>query len=183
MKALILDGSRKGESGLSVGRSAFEQELRRRNYDVETMVLRDVNVAPCKGCFGCWTATPGMCVTADSGREIARKTIGSDLVVMLTPVTFGGYSSELKKVLDRTICLALPTFTTVDGITRHEMRYSRYPKMIMAGFLEKEDPKGEGIFRKLIECNAKNFHASFFRGDVFVGFDPEATRRKVSVLL
>jgi multimeric flavodoxin WrbA len=183
MKALVLDGSRKNQEGSSVCRSVFEQQLRQRAYEVETLVLRDLEIAPCKGCFGCWTTTPGICLTNDPGRELARRVIGSDVVVMLTPVTFGGYSSELKKVLDRIICLALPTFTTVDGVSRHEMRYSRYPRMIVAGILEKEDPRGEEIFRKLVAHNGKNFYSSSFQGDVFIGDDRNEVARKVASLV
>ena len=35
-------------------------------------------------------------------------------MVLLTPITFGGYSSEIKKAMDRSICLVLPFFRRVE---------------------------------------------------------------------
>ena len=86
-----------------------------------------MEIRPCIGCFGCWVQTPGECLIDDAARQIAPAIIGSDLVIYLTPVTFGGYSSELKKALDRCICLILPFFTKIDGEMHHKPRYDRYP--------------------------------------------------------
>jgi len=49
------------------------------------------------GCFGCWNKTPGTCVMKDDSAKIAKAVVNSDLLIFLTPITFGGYSSELKK--------------------------------------------------------------------------------------
>jgi multimeric flavodoxin WrbA len=45
--------------------------------------------------------TPGECVIKDAGCDVARDVSHSDLVILLTPMSFGGYSSELKKAVDR----------------------------------------------------------------------------------
>jgi len=45
----------------------------------------------------------------------------SELVVLLTPITFEGYCSELKKAVDRVIPLILPYFLFV----RHEVHHIR----------------------------------------------------------
>jgi multimeric flavodoxin WrbA len=38
--------------------------------DVLLFKLRELAIAPCTGCFGCWTRTPGECVVEDSARDI-----------------------------------------------------------------------------------------------------------------
>lgn len=183
MKALILNGSRRNENDLSVFRSLVENELKNRGYAVEALLLHTMEIAPCKGCFGCWTTTPGVCTTDDAGRAVVRRIFASDWTVMLTPVTFGGYSSELKKALDRIICLISPLFVKVNGSVRHRMRYDRYPKILVAGVLEKDNPQSEAIFRALVERNARNLHSTSFLGDVFVGYDERRAEQKFSALL
>jgi multimeric flavodoxin WrbA len=101
MKALLLDGSRDNESDLNAIKNTFQKELRSKGWDVEAIMLKTLDISPCNGCFKCWIKTPGICITNDVAREVSRKFVQSDLVVLLTPVTFGGYSSELKKALDR----------------------------------------------------------------------------------
>lgn len=81
--------------------------------------LREMKLAHCLGCFNCWVKTPGMCVEADAGRDIAKAVIRSDVAVLLTPVTFGGYSPELKKTFDRFIQLISPFFQMDHGEVHH----------------------------------------------------------------
>jgi len=95
----------------------------------------------------------------DSAREIARRFIQSDLVVFLTPLTFGGYSSGLKKALDRIICLVSPLFMRIDGEVHHRPRYERYPRLLGLGVLRQADDESEGIFHTLVSRNAINMHA------------------------
>ena len=83
--------------------------------------------------------------------------IGSDVLVLLTPVTFGGYSSEIKKAMDRSICMVSPFFRRVDGEVHHKLRYRRYPALAAVGVLHEPDEEQERIFGTLVERNALNF--------------------------
>jgi multimeric flavodoxin WrbA len=94
MKALVLDGSREGDSLTAVAVLGMHSALAARGTEVELVKLREVSIAPCTGCFGCWTKTPGVCVIVDSGREAARKVVQSDLIIYLTPSTFGGLGAD-----------------------------------------------------------------------------------------
>lgn len=100
-----------------------------------------------------------MCKTRDAARDVAAEMIASDLVVLLTPVTFGGYSSHLKKALDRSICLVSPFFTRIDGEVHHRRRYARYPALLGVGWLPEPDLEEERIFGSLVARNALNLHA------------------------
>jgi multimeric flavodoxin WrbA len=102
MKALVLNGSENEESTVNTVSDYLVDSLRRDNHKVEVMVLRNEKIAPCLGCFGCWIKTPGKCVINDAGSELPAKIIQSDFVFLLTPVTFGMYSSQLKKALTDT---------------------------------------------------------------------------------
>ena len=116
-------------------------------------------IAYCLGCFECWTKTPGLCRIDDSGREVVESIIGGDLAIYLTPITFGGYSSELKKALDRSIGLISPFFTRIDGEVHHRARYDHYPSIFGVGVLPAPHPAQEQIFATLVGRNAINMHA------------------------
>ena len=184
MKALIFDGGRKGETALDPIRGVVEKEMSDGGWEVETLPLRDMDIAPCTGCFKCWTKTPGICVIDDTGREVTRKLVRSDLLIILTPVTFGGYSSEVKKALDRSLGWMLPYFTKVQGQTHHKPRYKRYPDLLAIGTVPQHDEELETLFRDLVDRNAINAHSpNHVSGVITEGSDPEEVRERVHDLL
>ena len=159
MKALIYDGSHAGDAMAARVEQAVRGQLPSRGWEVETIVLREQRIGNCAGDFFCWVRSPGLCNTHDDNRVIAAKMVHSDLLVYLTPVTFGGYSSALKRMVDHQIQNILPFFTTVEGETHHQKRYPVYPDMLVAGWLGQPDPKREAIFQHLAQRNALNMHA------------------------
>jgi hypothetical protein len=159
MNALILDGGRHGALPTAPAHAAVAQALAQAGWHATTIVLREQKIAYCLGCFHCWTKTPGLCRIDDDGRNVTAAMLANDLVVYLTPVTFGGYSSELKKAVDRSICLVSPFFTRIDGEVHHRPRYAGYPSLLAVGVLASPDPIQEQLFARLIERNALNLHA------------------------
>ena len=111
------------------------------------------------GDFLCWFKSPGKCHVADDQLEISRKFIESDLVIFLTPITFGGYSSTLKKMVDHMIQNTLPFFATHGGEIHHLQRYERYPDVLTIGWQSEPDEQGASIFRHLAWRNSINFYA------------------------
>lgn len=169
MKALILNGSNKDDQTSETVQRVIIDELRGLKWEVKPLILREMEIAPCMGCFGCWVQTPGTCVIDDMGRGIARSFIQSDLAILLTPVTFGGYSSELKKGLDRSIGLIMPFFTKIEGEVHHKPRYKKYPSLMGIGVLSKKDEESERIFKTLVQRNAINFHAPASAAGIVLG--------------
>ena len=159
MKATLLNGALPGDSFVDAVGIALQAVLQAAGWTVTTWNLRDQKIAYCLGCFECWTNTPGMCRIDDAGRGVPASIIGSDLTIYLTPVTFGGYSSELKKAVDRIICLISPFFKRIDGEVHHRPRYARYPDLLGVGVLPAPHPDQEQIFHTLIGRNAINMHA------------------------
>jgi NADPH-dependent FMN reductase len=159
MQATILNGALPGDSFVDDAGALLQELLHSQGWAVTSWTLRDERVGYCLGCFECWTKTPGLCRIDDAGREIARSAIESDLAVYLTPITFGGYSSELKKAMDRIICLISPFFRRVDGEVHHRARYDRYPALAGIGVLPAPHAEQERIFQALVGRNAINLHA------------------------
>jgi multimeric flavodoxin WrbA len=158
MNILILDGSPEGDAmGARVAEALFTL-LREKGHAAEHVVLRDRTIGYCRGCFQCWLKTPGICTIDDDNRELVSKYIGSDLVIALTPVTFGASSPELKKFADHLIQTISPFFCRVNGETHHRRRYDRYPGFVSIGWLHSPDETREGIFRHLFYRNTINFY-------------------------
>jgi multimeric flavodoxin WrbA len=133
VRALILNGANALRDMAGLADAVLVSLLTARGCEVTRHDLAALEIPECKGDFGCWTVTPGVCVQPGAHREIARELIQSDLVVWLTPVTFGGYSSILKRLLDHCIPLVSPHFAKVDGETHHEPRYERFPSLLVVG--------------------------------------------------
>ena len=155
MKTLILDGSSKNDPQAINILNALHKHL----PDAETITLREQKIGNCAGDFFCWVRSPGKCNTDDDNRLIAAKIVRSDLVIYLTPVTFGGYSSELKRMIDHQIQNISPFFAKVDGEVHHQKRYNQYPSVLTIGWMDKTDAQAEAIFRHLIHRNAINMYA------------------------
>jgi len=159
MNILVLDGSPEGDlTGARVA-GILKELFSERGWQTEHVVLSNRTLGSCTGCFQCWLKTPGLCVIDDDGRLLAGKFIQSDLVVLLTPVTFGVYSPELKRLLDRLIPNVSPFFSMVDGEMHHKRRYAAYPGILTIGWQEGQNETEERIFRNLSYRNSINFYS------------------------
>ena len=170
MKTLILDGSHANDHQAGRIRNALNKQL----PEAETILLREQRIGNCAGDFFCWVRNPGMCNTNDDNRLIAAKIIQSDLVIYLTPVTFGGYSSELKCMVDHQIQNILPFFTSLKGEIHHQKRYRRYPNSLTIGWMDEPDARADVIFRHLVHRNAINMYAKTSACGLVIGTLSEA---------
>ncbi len=155
MKTLILDGSQPNDPTSA----KIEMSLQAQLSNVETLVLCEQKIGNCAGDFLCWVRSPGMCNTNDDNRIIAEKIMQSDLVIYLTPVTFGGYSSALKRMVDHQIQNISPFFATINGEIHHQPRYKNYPDVLTVGWMDQPNAQSEAVFRQLVHRNAINMYA------------------------
>lgn len=158
-RAVVLDGSRSDDSEAGLGREAVQKELERAGIKFSLHVLRDARIAACTGCHRCWTTTPGECAMDDDQKAICKELARSDLLVLVTPVTFGGYSSELKKSIDRMLPILLPYFKEFDGETHHPSRYATGLDLFAVGTLCEQDEDKERTFKDLVLRNSVNMHS------------------------
>ena len=156
MKALILIGSKTDDSESAKIHEIMLKELKKLNWDTTSISLEDKSIAYCMGCFGCWVQTPGECVIKDYEETIVREVVHSDLIIYLTPIFFGGYSSILKKALDRQISVVLPYLTKIDGEVHHKKRYEKEQSLLGIGILDKPDAVKEEVFKSLVDRNSIN---------------------------
>jgi multimeric flavodoxin WrbA len=156
--ALLLDGRAGDDPTLELIHEALADGLVASGWAVDDWRLQSEKIAWCAGCFGCWVKTPGVCVHNDAGRDVAARAARSDLYVYLTPVTFGGYSAELKKALDHLIPLKLPDLKKAGADTRHPQRYDRNHDLLVVGTVPEGQADGAEArtFRRLVERNTLN---------------------------
>ena len=159
MKATILNGATGDDVLTRSATDALIALLQAGDCEVEQIRLEKLDIAPCRGCFSCWVKTPGICVIDDIGRDVAKRAIQCDLLTFVTPITFGGYSFQLKKAADRLIPLILPYFQLVGGEIHHQKRYASYPLLLGLGTLPEPNEAQEQLFRTLVRRNAINFRS------------------------
>ncbi|MBI2330745.1 MAG: NAD(P)H-dependent oxidoreductase [Chloroflexi bacterium] len=159
MKTLILNGANPTDSMGRRLNSLFQAQSNERGWEAESILLCEQKIGNCAGDFFCWMRSPGICNTDDDNRVIAAKVIQSDLVIFLTPVTFGGFSSQLKRMLDHLIQNILPFFTSINGEIHHQKRYEKYPNILVVGWQSASNSREEVIFRHLVHRMSINMNA------------------------
>lgn len=160
MKAVILNGASPTDTHVHHLHHLIVTELQQIGWDVDGFTLHDNKIAYCVGCFKCWIQTPGECIAKDDHRDINAAVINSDALILLTPVVFGSYSAELKRMMDHFIPLIMPFFQRIDGETHHEKRYASYPDLFGIGVQAQANAAQADIFHRLVRRNAINMHAN-----------------------
>jgi multimeric flavodoxin WrbA len=186
MNAVILNGGPGSDRGAACRavRDAASADFLSRGWSVRTFDLDGLTIKPCVGCFACWLKHPGICAVKDDAEEYVKAFVASDAVVWITPITFGGASSVLKKALDRTIPSILPFFIKSHGEIHHPQRYEKRRRLLAFGTLAAADPEAEGIFRNLIQRNAINFVPLATEvGIVYEDEPPQARSARVADLI
>ena len=159
MKALVLDGSYSNDRIAREALQIVTSVLVDCGLDAEVMHLENMVIRECVGCFNCWIKTPGICVMDDEGRILTERMINEDLLVLITPIAFGGYSYLLKRAMERLIPALHPFFIRMESETHHMKRYGEYPALLVVGLMAEPDSVSEAIFRRLVTRNAINLHS------------------------
>lgn len=90
-------------------------------HQLEIMELDKNSVLPCRGCFFCYTKHPGLCVYRDLMPELKQKVQFCGMLIILTPVLFGCFSSIIKNTIDR-------------GLTGQVGFKKKYPIQLFIGY-------------------------------------------------
>ena len=118
-------------------------------------IQADGKYAPCQGCFGCWTKHPAECFMKDQLQQVCRLIGQADQLVIVTRNLYGGYSADIKNVLDRSIGTSTPFSTYRGRQMHHTLRYGRHDLWKVIVYGEITDAEKE-TFRYMAERNALN---------------------------
>jgi hypothetical protein len=184
MQALVLNGTRGARDFTNEVCEVVTSTLEDGGWETDCYTLREIEIADCTGCGGCALKTPGLCVLPDAANEIMAKQARSDLFVLLTPLTFGGYSSQLKKMLDRTMGMCIPIYRFYRGELHHALRYPRPARLLGIGVASAYDEASAHVFDLLIKRTALNYHSPSFASRVLIeGQGAEQVRGAVGALI
>jgi len=155
MKYLILNGNpTMGKGSFNSCLESLSDQMTAAGHRAEVITLRDMKIAPCTGCFKCWTKTPGKCIIRDDADRIAEKYMDADMVILASPLVLGYFSALMKNTIDRSIPLMHPHLEEVHEEIHHKKRYETYPSLGI--IIEKEedtDPEdleiAENLFRRM----------------------------------
>ncbi len=135
--------------------------IRNDGHEADQVLLRDTKIKPCTGCFSCWLKTPGLCSIKDEAREVSRRYIHANHVILASPLMMGFVSSQLKNAMDRNVPLVHPHLEEVGGEVHHKKRYDAYP--VISFILEKEpftDEEDIAIMTDIFRREAINVRSS-----------------------
>jgi NAD(P)H-dependent FMN reductase len=182
---LLMDGTLSDDHDLTSILDVLRSTLNANGNQVQTLAMCSLKLGHCVGCFGCWLKTPGQCIQRDSGGEIVQAILRSDTTVLFSPVMFGGYSPELKRMLDRCLSsLNLPYLQVSHNETHHEPRYERYPRLVGVGVQRQPHPGEAELFKLVVGRNALQFHAPSHAASVITATDSaETLQREFQALL
>ena len=137
MRILVLNGSPKAKSDTLRLTQAFLRGLNRdKKHEVKVVNVIEKNIAPCRGCFGCWQTMNGHCVINDDQNGILDDYRRADLIIWSFPLYCYSMPSHLKSVLDRTIpLLKMKMVERADGTVQHEslVDFSKIHSLVICG--------------------------------------------------
>ena len=172
---LVLDAlGEAGEVGAAL-REAVQREAASRGAACRFVAIPSSGLPSCRGCFFCWTKTPGQCRLADDSLGLTEAIAGSAAVVLLTPVVLGGHAPGLRLAMERAVLPnLLPYFSKVDGRSRHLNRYPCVPALFGIGLTPERDPESAQLFCSLVARNAANMRSPRHGAGVVCRADGEA---------
>ncbi len=170
MKTLVILGSPRGKKSSSYNVAQhFITGLKNAGCQTDEILVRDLTINPCRGCYTCWLKTPGRCIHRDDMDSILAKIDEVDLVVYAFPLYIYSTPGIVKNLLDRQIPLIKPDLVEKNGITMHPRRNPKAKNRVflisVAGFPERSH------FDGLITTFKKTFRSedNKFIGSIVIG--------------
>ncbi len=162
MKITILNGNPQ-ESGFDTYLKQTQALLEEKGSQVTYILLRELPLKYCTGCWGCWVKTPGKCQSDSASQEMDKALINSDFVLWAAPMKMGYPSELLKMAMDKHLPLIHPYMEVVQNEAHHLKRYSKYPRLGLV--VEKEtctDEQDLEITTQMFQRTALNFKSRLY---------------------
>ncbi len=130
MKITAINGSPKGKrSATFLMVEEFFKGAHESGAKTEHILLANMKIHPCLGCFSCWYKTPGICVHRDDMQTIDLT--DSDLVIYATPLYYDNISGLLKNFMDRSVFSASPFMENdIQGEAIHSKKQKIRPRIM-----------------------------------------------------
>lgn len=107
------------------------------------------HVKPCYGCNGCLDITYGKCVFRDDMDDILPILIKGDILLYTSPLVWGGFSYDIKKILDKTALIG-DRFYSVRNKEMVKGTIAKMNKIVGIGVSQGPQLKGQTVFENLM---------------------------------
>jgi len=161
MKALFIEDKDLKTDAFRELHNRLTKMFYEKGYEINSVEIGKRDLASCIGCFGCWIKRPGECVIDDLMSEINRCHMNSDVVIYMTPIIFGQFSSNIKNAVDRYLPNLLPFFEQVNGGTKHPFRYEKYPELMIIGYSDDITKEERDTFVDITKKNRTDINNIF----------------------
>jgi len=122
-RVLALNGSPRGEhSNTHALLTPFLEGAEAAGAEVQTFIVKDLDIGFCRGCFTCWAVTPGRCCQDDDMTAVLAAFRRADYVVFATPLYHFGMTALLKRLLERTLPTLDPHIVQRGDRSGHRLR-------------------------------------------------------------
>ena len=170
MKFCAFNGSPRGEAGnTNILVEEVLKGIQKEGGSTENIILKDYEIKSCKGCFSCWTKTPGECIIDDDMKDLLPKFKESEAVILASPLYVDNITAILKLFMERLIPLAEPFFEKDEkGESVHPKRYDKTPGLVVisnSGFPEESHFQ---VLELLFKRVARNFGTKVV-GEIYRG--------------
>ncbi|MFH2203279.1 MAG: flavodoxin family protein [Elusimicrobiota bacterium] len=170
MKITAFNGSARASKGNThILVEAFLGGAAAAGAEVENVLLAEKKIKHCRGCFKCWTRTPGKCAMPDDMAELLPRFAHSDIVVFATPLYVDNVSGLMKNFMDRMVPLIDPHFAKDSAGEYRHVKAVGVPKIVVisnCGFPEQSHFQ---VLKLLFRRIARNMHseviAEIYRGE------------------
>ncbi|MBR4471285.1 MAG: flavodoxin family protein [Erysipelotrichaceae bacterium] len=129
-----------------------------KNYEDCEIISDNGKIRPCVGCFGCWNKDPGKCVMNDGYENMGYLIHHADEVIVISRYTYGGVSSFVKNVFDRSLSYVLPHFDIFDGESHHKKRYEEEKPYTFIFYGHDLSEKEKESARSYVKAVSRNMH-------------------------
>ncbi|MCC5466703.1 flavodoxin family protein [Pelosinus baikalensis] len=108
MKVVTLLGSPKKNGKTAEALSMFEENILSKGHEVERIHLTDYTIKGCVGCLACMQKQDELgCALKDDAVSIFERMISADAIVYASPIYAFDFTSQIKSLIDRHLCLTI----------------------------------------------------------------------------
>ena len=132
-RVLALQASHRGGRGFTAKVcDAITGGMKRAGAEVKTIILADLEFAPCRGCFKCWAPVSERCPLEDDLTPLIDSVPSYDLMLWALPLYVDAMPGLLKNAVDRMMVLNHPAILERDGRCIHPSRHQNMPALAVA---------------------------------------------------
>ena len=177
-KIIAILGSPREEGNSDILLNSAVKGAESSGANVEKIIIRDLQIAPCNACGGCWEK--GVCVIDDDMQKMYPKLVDANGIIVASPIYFMGVSAQLKAFIDR--CQAFWARKYVLNLSIREG--GRIAKGFFIATAARDT--GEGLFAGAVKTIKAFFHVldTQYMGDILcVGLEEKGVASKRQELL